>query len=136
LTHDEREYLVEKRGDDIIEAFQRRKLSKLCGELSDVLQVYRMENPGKHMVTDRSEDKLYDVLKSQVKDKSGWYHILHRQHKRVEAQIDEVRRSERRRFNLALAEQAKRYEDELARRDGMPNNKEIMARMYQIVRGG
>jgi hypothetical protein len=136
LTHDEREFLVEKRGDDIILAFQRKKLSKLCAELGDVLQVYRSETPGKHIVLDRAEDKLYDVLKAQVKDRNGWFHVLHRQHKRVKAQIDEVRRSERMRYEVALAKQAEEDEAGLAERDARPAAKELEARIFQIVRGG
>jgi len=136
LTHDEREYLVEKRGDDIILAFQRHKLARLCAELGDVLQVYHLQNPDKHIVLDRAEDKLYDVLKTQVKDRNGWFHILHRQHKRVEAQMDEVRRSERLKYEVALAEQAEKFETEMAKRDARPAAKELEARVCQIVRGG
>jgi len=117
-------------------AFQRKKLSKLCGGLGDVLQLYRSQNPDKHIVFDRAEDKLYDVLKAQIKDKSGWFHVLHRGFKQVEAQIDEVRRSERMKYEAALAKQAERYEAELAKRDGRPTAKELEARLCQVVRGG
>jgi hypothetical protein len=101
-----------------------------------VLQIYRIHNPDKHIVLDRSEDKLYDVLKAQIKDKSGWFHVLHRQHKRMEDRMEKVREVERRKFAVELAEQAARYEAELAKWSTVPTRKEMRARMCQIVRGG
>ena len=130
MTHDEHEFLAGLNGDRILQAMNSKRLSALSARLCKELEQYSFEHPELNIHT-RPSDKLYDILKSQVTDRKGWFHLTHRRYKLQQEAIMEVKRVAELDMHRALEAQKRDLEVQYERR-----MKTLFAQDRQIVRGG
>jgi hypothetical protein len=130
LTHDEHEILASLHGERLPQASRHKTFASLSSQLRKELDLYSRKHPELNIHV-RPSDKLYDILKIQVQDGKGWFHLIHQPHQKQKEAIQEVEWAAEQRLNKALAEQETRL-----KREHEKLSNAFVAFDRQVLRGG